>query len=286
MGVMPEPLTLSQAASSAASTFRLFEEGSPDLRPFGFRRIDAVLGGDEPGQLSIVAGMTGLGKSRAMLTGMMATGTDGAVLLEDGLAATGARVLGAKTGIDSLRIRRKDLSPRELARVKAALSDPRLDAVRVVDCVAGTLEKAQDAVRALADAGCRRVWVDYLQKIRGVSDERRDEVGRVMTGLQRVAHESGVALTLVSQFKRAMVFRHEQWVPACPWDRPLRSWLKESGDIENEARTILFIYQAMQGMADLRVVVDKASYGGEGTSTILRPDSAGTLFEVQEGDAL
>lgn len=273
-------MSLLDCARSAASTLRLFEEGASHLIPFGWSAIDAALGGDEPGQVSVLAGQTGLGKSRAVLTAIAATG-DGLVSMEDGTAAIGARMLAERTGIDSLRIRRKDLTKAELARLRLLLESAPAGqrGPYVVDCVAGTLEQACAGVRSLARMGCRRAWVDYLQKFRGLSDDRRGEIGRVLGTLQRTAYEEGVALGLVSQFRR-MVDRNGQPLPRHA--RPNRFWLKESGDIENEARTILFLYGRAEGSADLLLDVDKASYGGEGTTTILRPDASGVLREVSE----
>lgn len=274
-------LSLNDTAQHAAKTFRLFEPGPPNLIPFGLRGIDDVLGGDEPGQLSVLAGLTGLGKSRSVLAMCMSTG-DGYCSLEDGAASIGARVLAWQTGLDSLAIRRKALRPGELKRLELACSgklalerEP-----RIVDCVAGSLEMVEDAISALAQAGCKRVWIDYLTKIRGLSEDRRNEVGTAMTRIHRRCVQEGVAAGLVCQFKRVQVWNGQIWLPAQKWNRPQRSWLKESGDIENEARTILFLYQASKTDTDLILEVDKASYGGEGAMVRMRVDASGMLREV------
>lgn len=273
--------SLSDLAGIAASTFRLFEPGPPNLIPFGWSAIDQALGGDEPGQLAVLGGKNGLGKSRAILMACLQTG-DGYVSLEDGAASIGARVLSWQTGLDSLAIRRKAVKAADLRRLRTAVEGPVAGSrePRVVDCVAGTLDMVEEGISALAGAGCRRVWVDYLQKIRGVHEDRRHEVGAAMTRIHRRCVDEGVACGLVCQFKRASVWDGAFWQPAQKWDRPQRDWLKESGDIENEARTILFLYQASETDTDLLLEVDKASYGGEGAMVRLRTDASGMLREV------
>lgn len=277
-----------EAAAKAASTFRLFEEGAPQLIPFGFRRIDRVLGGSEPGEMSVLAAMTGLAKSRAALTACMQTG--GALLsFEDGEETIGARYIAAKTGIDSRRIRLKDLTKPELARVQAVLNGKDPNEPYIVDCVGRSVAHGCECIAALGEAGCKRVWWDYLQKNDLGMDDRRAEVGKVMHLAHGAAAQAGMAITFLSQFRRVYLpsANGRTMVPAHKWDRPERGWLKESGDIENEARCIMFAYLVDQYSADIVVEVDKASYGGEGTKTILRPDASGTLREIdQEEESL
>lgn len=277
-------MSATEAAASAASTFRLFEEGAPQLLPFGWHRLDRAIGGGMPRHLAVLAAsVTGLGKSRALLLALSNTG-DGAVLLEDDIGVTGARWLALVTGIDSNRIMKKALSARELQRIRSAMETPALVQPQFYDCVAGDLTSACDGIKTLAARGCKRVWVDYLQKIRGIKEDRRAEVGHAMTLLHRTGADEGVAVGLVSQSKRVMVLCEDgkTWRPAQAWDLPDMGWLKESGDIENEARHIFFLHQQREGAADLRLFAIKASYGGAGSDTILRPDSSGTLREVKE----
>lgn len=280
-------MTLREAARHAAGAFRVFEDGPSNLVPYGWSPIQEALGGEEPGQLCVLAGFNGLGKSRAVLASCIPTG-DGYISLEDGAAAMGSRAIAQATGLDSLRLRRKDLSKGDLRRIRALLDAPEPEIqARVVDCTAGTLEMVEEAVDLLAEAGCKRAWLDYLQKVRGVHEDRRHEVGAALTRFQRRCSMRGMAAGVVCQFKRAFIpdgqggFR-----PASKHDRPERGWLKESGDIENEARTIMFLWQPSPDSPDLLLEVDKASYGGEGASVWLRPDASGMLREVNPKEDL
>ncbi len=104
-----------ETISEAVHTFYLDREGKPELIPLGFSKLDGELGGLGPRACAILAAATGVGKSSAMLSAMLSSRvTVGCVSLEDGPDVIGTRLLSAISGIDSLRIRRKDLTDDDL----------------------------------------------------------------------------------------------------------------------------------------------------------------------------
>ena len=113
--------------ASAVETFYLDRDGKPELVPTGFSALDSELGGLGPGACGILAAATGVGKSSAMLAAMLASPVKvGAVSLEDGPDVVGSRLLSALSGINSLRIRRKDLAPADLKLLNALAKSNRL----------------------------------------------------------------------------------------------------------------------------------------------------------------
>lgn len=266
-----EVLGLAESAEAAIRVFRPFTDEPADLVPLGMGPVDRAIGGLFRGACGILAAATGVGKSSLVLaSALQSSAKVGIVSTEDTPDVVGSRVLSWASGVDSLKLRTKQLSDEDkqaLTKAKNDLSGE--DGVAVAYTVGGSLGQVIEAVRALADKGCQLVWLDYIQKVRGLTDNRRNEVGTVYTTFQRTCSEVGVAAMAVSQFRREV--DHSR--PPQIW------WLKESGDLENEARLIILAHR--DGAPDtLSCRIAKSTFGGEGVSFQLRRDSSGTLREV------
>lgn len=262
-----------KTVEEAVQTFYLDRKGRPELFPLGFPTLDNELGGLGPRSCGIMAAATGVGKSSAMLSGMIGSPIKvGCVSVEDGPDVVGTRLLSALTGIDSLRIRRKQLSEQELSSLRKAAADQRLDNLFFSYPTAGTIDDIEEAVEALTAQGCKMVWLDYLQKVRGHRDDRRHEVAETFTRFQRAVAKGGAAGMAISQFRR---FGAEERVPQI-------YHLKESGDLENEARVILLGHRYTDANQVSRVQwrLAKSTYGGEWLRWEMVRDAGGTLREV------
>jgi replicative DNA helicase len=267
---MGEIHDVQETIDQAVHTFYLDREGKPELIPFGFKELDEELGGIGPMSCGILAGATGVGKSSAMLTAVLNSSIPvGVVSTEDGPDVVGTRLLSALTGIDSLRIRRKDLTDDEIKTIKAARDNPGKRNIHFAYPIAGTVDEMEDAVAGLCDKGCKMVWLDYLQKIRGHREDRRHEVAETFTRFQRAVAKGSAAGMAISQFRR---FGADERVPQI-------YHLKESGDLENEARVILLAHRFVDehGVTRVRFRVGKSTYGGEWVQWDMVRDAGGTL---------
>lgn len=272
-------LDLGGSADEAIKFFRIFESGTPDIVSTGLGPIDRTVGGLFPGSAGILAAHTGLGKSSIILSAALSSQEPvGIVSIEDTPDVWGSRALSWLSKVDSLRIRTKRLSELELKAVSSAqrkLSEFRR--VSIAYEVGGSIERIVRAIEALADRGCRLIWVDYLQKIRGISDDRRNEVGMAYTAIQRVCADKNTACMVVSQFSR-QIDQHTK--------EPQRWWLKESGDLENEARMIVLGWRDKEDYNLTHWKLDKCTFGGEGLRFSYRRDESGSLkeYNVPAGD--
>jgi replicative DNA helicase len=98
------------------------------------------------------------------------------------------------------------------------------------------LEVRNKARTAKRKYGLSMLVVDYLGLMATGDEERRDlQIGAITKGLKNLAKELGIPVVLLSQLSRNVEQR--------PNKRPLSSDLKDSGDIEADADTILFLYR-------------------------------------------
>lgn len=105
------------------------------------------------------------------------------------------------------------------------------------------------------------VFVDYLQLIRPVdqrSNNRDQAIGEITRGLKLIAKELEVPVIALSQMSRAVESRSDQ--------KPKLSDLRESGNIEQDASVVIFIYHAVnsEGRPESQLVIAKNRNGSVG----------------------
>ena len=118
--------------------------------------------------------------------------------------------------------------------------------------------------------GLSLIIVDYLQLMR-MDDRianRAEQVGQVSRGLKLLASELKVPVVALSQLNRANESRTDK--------RPMLSDLRESGNIEQDADLVLFIYREDVYQKDrekhtgkAEVIVAKNRSGPIGTSHLI-----------------
>jgi len=271
-----EIFTAATSAREAAETFRTFKEGKPNLIPTGFPVVDAKIGGLFPGSPGILGALTGVGKTSLALGAAVRNAECGVptgyISLEDTPDILGSRLWAYASGVDSMKIRRKELDDDDVAALKTgkkrlskqqnlSLSYPISQPINVI----------LDHMKAHAqEYGAKMIIVDYLQKIRDDRiQERRNQVSGAFAQLHRVAAELNTALLLVSQVSR-------QSDPTKPLSIHAQ---KESGDLENEARLILLAYRPSAADTDrVTVRIAKSTFGGGGTTFDFERGRNGWLY--------
>lgn len=276
--------SLAESAEAAAKVYHTFDNGRPSLIPTGIAAFDRQIGGIGPGSPIIVGASTGLGKSSVALAACLhnqdVNGVkSGYLSCEDTPDVVGCRLLARASAVDSKKIRRKQLTPVELQAVKRgydylASINPAV-AMEVCYRVSRPLSEVVEGLEALADVGCKIVYLDYIQKIRGVVEDRRNDIDRIFGTIHATCDRRGLAVVFVSQTSR----QYEG-------DKvPLASALKESGSLETEARAVLMLGRLPEdGRDSLTGILRKSNYGAEGLRVRWERGPCGTLFEVM-GDS-
>lgn len=226
-------------------------EGKSVAIATGLHELDErTSGGGRPGELWVVGARPSMGKSALCLTLAANVAGDGNGVLflsqEDSLPMLASRAVANKG-----RINLADLRNPQRARDQDALWGGVMDGVELlrhlplwVDDQGGlTLmdvrRKVQQAKHRAEREGrpLRLVVVDYLQLMTGDGDNRNQQLGQVANGMKALAKELGVWIVLLSQLSRKADERSGV---------PQVSDLRDSGDIEGAADTIVLLHREMQ----------------------------------------
>lgn len=269
----PRVISIGASAQEATLSFHTFDDQEPDLISTGFPPLDRKIGGLFPGTSMVLAGKTGVGKSSLMLTQAFTAANSGTrvgvISLEDTPDVLGSRSIAALSGVDSLAIRTKRLSPTDKRRIMEA--EEKLLATAIDTCypIGLGVPGVVAAVEKLGKNGCRLIFIDYLQKIRGGVEDRRNEIGQAFSAVQAACYNAKAAAVFVSQVSRPIDHNRALTIHS----------IKESGDVENEARVIVLV-EREEASPRLTARVAKCTFGGEGLTWSLQRDPSGTLREV------
>ncbi len=246
--------------------------------PSGFSDLDDLTGGFQPGNLIIIAARPSMGKS-TLATNIAENAAIGAgkpvVLFSLEMSETelAHRFIAsqAKVSSDDLRKGRvkADRWPKVLRAVEKLAAAP----IFVDDSSdIGVLEMRAKARRLHSKhGGLGLIVVDYLQLIRpvGHAQNRVEAVGQISRGLKILARELNIPVIAVSQLSRAVESRNPPI--------PMLSDLRESGQVEQDADLVMFVYRdeyydkesERLGEADLIIAKHRNGPIGEVTLTFL-----------------
>jgi len=254
---------------------KLYEnQGVPSGVRTGFRELDQMIGGLEPGSLTIIAARPSMGKTSLALTiaqnaALKEKVPVGIFSLEMPAIQLVTRIITAEARIDMNRLRQGQLSERDFQRLVDVAGRISEAPIYIDDTPDLTLLELRARARRLASQyKLGLIIVDYLQLMSGAagsvkSENRQQEIAAISRGLKSLARELDLPVVALSQLSRAVESR--------PNKRPMLSDLRESGSIEQDADLVLFIYRdeyynphsEKAGIAE--IIVGKQRNGPTGT---------------------
>jgi replicative DNA helicase len=213
--------------------------------PSGYKDLDEITGGFQPGNLIILAARPSMGKS-ALVTNIaenaaLEHGKPVALFsLEMSEAELAQRFVASQARIRGEELRKGRVAENRWPKILEAcqrLSDAPLYVDDSSDI--GILELRAKARRLHQQnpGGLGLIIVDYLQLMRpdGRIESRVEQVGQMSRGLKILARELEVPVIALSQLSRAVESRTDK--------KPILSDLRESGQIEQDADLVMFIYR-------------------------------------------
>ena len=209
----------------------------------GLRDLDAKINGLNKSDLLLVAARPAMGKSAfALNIGVNVAKkykkTVAIFNLEMSREQLAMRLLASEAFIDMQKLATGKLSEEEwgkLCMASAALSQTD---IRIDDNPSVTVADINAKCRRLDNLGL--VVIDYLQLMQGSgygknSENRVTVVGEISRSLKIMAKELNVPVVCLSQLSRAVEGRTDK--------RPILSDLRESGAIEQDADSVMFLYR-------------------------------------------
>src|SRR5436305_6020907 len=184
------------------------------------------------------------------------------------------RMLASEARVDSQRIRTGRLIESDwakLAQAAGVLADAN---IHIDDTPAVSALELRAKCRRLfakhenTEAPIRLIIIDYLQLMRGNEriDSREQQISEISRSLKALAKELNLPVIALSQLNRALEKR--------PDKRPQLSDLRESGSLEQDADTVIFLYRYevykrekddVKGTAE--IIVGKQRNGPIGTAS-------------------
>lgn len=167
-----------------------------------------------------------------------------------------SRILAMKTGIEASRVRNAKISPEEFIKLSNSMTSIGNMNLFIDDTPMlsiGALRTKARRLKRQHDVGL--IVVDYLQLMRGSrgrEDNRVLEIGEITAGLKAIAKELNIPILALSQLSRAVENREDK--------RPHLADLRESGNIEQDADVVMFIYRPEYYLAPKMPIGDEEKF--------------------------
>ena len=207
----------------------------------GLADLDTKINGLNKSDLLLVAARPAMGKTafglNLALNVAKKTGKTVAIFnLEMSREQLVMRLLSIESLVDSKKMATGKLDDEEWSKLSVAASSLSQTDIRIDDNPTITVAQMNAKCRRLDNLGL--VLVDYLQLMSSggkPSENRVTEVSAISRSMKIMAKELNVPVICLSQLSRAVESRSDK--------RPILSDLRESGAIEQDADSVMFLYR-------------------------------------------
>jgi replicative DNA helicase len=212
--------------------------------PSGFRELDLLTSGFQPGNLVILAARPSMGKSALGLCiaanlGVRHETPVALFTLEMSKSEVTQRMMCSEAKVESQRLRTGRLAPDDWPRLTAACDRLMKAPIYVDDTGSTTIMEVRSKARRLKsrEPNLGLIIVDYLQLMTSgaTAENRVQEVSQISRALKVLARDLDVPILAMSQLSRAVEQRHDK--------RPILSDLRESGSLEQDSDLVFFVYR-------------------------------------------
>ncbi len=212
--------------------------------PSGFKDLDELTSGFQPGDLIIIGGRPGMGKTAFSLNIAQHVGAElgepvAFFSLEMTKEQLAMRLLSSMSMINFSALRRGFVSKKEWERLTETAVKLSEAPIYIDDSSGMTVLEIRAKARRLKMEHGRLalVIIDYLQLMRGRAsyDVREQEIAEISRSLKAMAKELKVPVIALSQLNRDVEKSSNK--------RPSLANLRESGAIEQDADVIIFLYR-------------------------------------------
>lgn len=211
--------------------------------PTGFADIDMETTGFHPGEMIVVGARPGMGKTAFCLNIASYVGIEVKVpvalfSLEMSKELIVLRMICSEAEVDSKSVRSGYHTKEDYRKLVNAAGRLAEAPIFIDDAFNSVLEIRAKARRLKAEHGLGLIIVDYLQLMRGEGSfaAREQVISDISRSFKALSKDLSVPVIVISQLNRSCEQRGDN-------KRPIIADLRESGAIEQDADTILFLYR-------------------------------------------
>lgn len=247
---------------------------NPGIRgtSWGVASLDNATGGKSPGDLWVMGGRPGAGKTAVVCNSVLADGLAGipSLLIEREMRAQELmeRLICIDTGIANTNIRLGILDKSQTDRIYDSL-----EKIKKLPIYLDTNYKASDPYYVEATVnkfvnkhGVQIVYLDYIQLLAERDENQTQEIGKLARLFKIMSNELGICSVLLSQLNRNVEYRDDK--------KPMLSDLRQSGALEEDTDFVIGLYRdeyynketKAKGLMDYMIL--KHRNGAPGTVTI------------------
>ena len=211
--------------------------------PTGFNYMNNMTGGLHGGELIIVAGRPGMGKSSFAVNiaehAAIKENIPVAIFnLEMSKSMIVNRIICSQAMVDSQAVRKGEFQPEDWQHICSVIDKISSAPIYIDDSSSITVSEIRAKCRRLKQTkNLGLVVIDYLQLMQGggKTDNRQQEISNISRSLKILAKELDIPVIALSQLSRSSESRGDK--------RPMLSDLRESGAIEQDADLVIFLYR-------------------------------------------
>lgn len=211
--------------------------------PTGYTNLDFLTEGLHETELTILAARPAMGKTSLALNFILRQLKNDIPVaifsLEMSAKLLIKRLFSIHSGIDAKKITTGKLTDSEIKKVMSAADflASKKNKFWIFDKSDIGIEDIISNIRPLLQHGLKVVYIDYLQLINtsSVYKNRALEIGEISRNLKILAKEFNIAIVAVAQLNREVEHRNSR--------RPILADLRDSGEIEQNADNVWFLYR-------------------------------------------
>ena len=258
--------TMQEIATKVVMEIQARQSGHHSGLDSGYEALDSLLNGFQPTDLIISAARPGMGKSAmAVQAGKQIAERGipvGVVSLEMSSLQIVERLITAECEIMADIIKKGKMNETEFERFMDAAGRVSSLPMHIDDTpFMSILELRARAMRMKTKHKIQILIVDYLQLIKGSGKQgqnRDQEIGEITRTLKGIAKELEIPVLALSQLSRGLETRGGT-------KRPQLSDLRESGNIEQDADIVMFLYRPEY----YKITVDEDGYPTQGLCEVI-----------------
>lgn len=209
----------------------------------GLRGLDEITGGWKGNQLIVLAARPAMGKTALLLHfAISAAQVNNHVCiysLEMGTISLLDRMIHRNTNIHPFAYKQGSITNEGLHEVEKSISLLEKLPIYIDDKAGCTIRYIRTNAKLQHKQGkCNMILIDYLQIMdmeANIGRNREQEVANTTRELKMLSKELDIPIIILSQLSRGVESRHDK--------RPMLSDLRESGAIEQDSDTVMFLFR-------------------------------------------